>query len=126
MQDSHSDQLFLGRGRRRRMTSIDFRNLYENSEDRHILLFKESMKFLIIFTIVAAVFGLVIFWEFEKVKKEVQYQQDSREFINGLKKIVKIRNDCRKLSFDMEDDAKLSALEKLIEVLGDDGLTICR
>ena len=126
MQNSQSDAVLLGRGRRRRMTSIDFRNLYENSEDRHILLFKESMKFLIIFTFVAAVFGLVIFWEFEKVKKEAQYQEDSREFINGLKKIVKIRSDCRKLSYDMEDGAKLSALEKLIEVLGDDGLTICR
>lgn len=108
------------------MTSIDFRNLYENSEDRHMLLFKESMKFLIIFTFVAAVFALVIFWEFEKVRKEVQYQEDSREFINGLKKIVKIRNDCRKLDFDLEDGVKLAALENLIEVLGDDGLTICR
>ena len=126
MQNSRSDELLLGRGRRRRLTSIDFRNLYENSEDRHIILFKETMKFLVIFTIVAAVFGLVIFWEFEKVKKEVQYQEDSREFINGLKKIVKIRSDCRKLSYEMEDGAKLSALEKLIEVLGDDGLSICR
>jgi len=108
------------------MTSIDFRNLYENSEDRHMLLFKESMKFLIIFTFVAAVFALVIFWEFEKVRKEVQYQEDSREFINGLQKIVKIRNDCRKLDFDLEDGVKLDALENLIEVLGDDGLTICR
>ena len=126
MQNSQSDAVLLGRGRRRRMTSIDFRNLYENSEDRHILLFKESMKFLIIFTFVAAVFGLVIFWEFEKVRKEVQYQEDSREFINGLKKIVKIRNDCRKLDFDLEDGVKLAALENLFEVLGDDGLTICR